>query len=256
MVNRLLGYHGVVLLIQKTVLTNVKNMLKSIKRIGVKLLNGLIPRFFYVKNSYSIDGEDVVLDSFYISQKNKKGFYVDIGAHHPYRFSNTAIFYKKGWRGINIEPTPNQFISFKRSRRKDINLNIGISGKHQKLIFFMFDEPALNGFDAEFSIDRDANSSYNIIDRREIETFPLSEVLDKYLPQNQKIDFFNIDVEGLDLEILKSNDWNKYKPEYILIEDRMNLDEILTNDTCNYLKTYNYKMVAKTRLTSIFQLQG
>lgn len=86
----------------------------------------------------------MVTNSFYEGQKNYKGFYVDIGAHHPFRFSNTAIFYKKGWRGINVEPTPEYYQKFKRYRSKDININIGVSDSNTKLTFYKFDEPALN----------------------------------------------------------------------------------------------------------------
>ena len=64
-----------------------------------------IDRYLSLK-SYSQEGEDMVLRSFFEGQKNYKGFFVDVGAHHPYRFSNTLHFYKKGWRGINIDPQP------------------------------------------------------------------------------------------------------------------------------------------------------
>jgi hypothetical protein len=66
----------------------------------------------YVKsiftNSYAQFREDTILDRFF---KKSTGFYIDIGANHPDRFSNTKKFYKKGWSGINIEPNP---VSFKK----------------------------------------------------------------------------------------------------------------------------------------------
>ena len=62
-----------------------------------------------------------------IFAKQQTGFYVDVGAHHPKRFSNTYFFYKKGWYGINIDATPGIMENFKKMRKRDINLNIGIS---------------------------------------------------------------------------------------------------------------------------------
>ena len=49
---------------------------------------------FYVRKTYSIEGEDALLYAFYESRSNKsegrfKGFYIDTGAHQPKRFSNT-----------------------------------------------------------------------------------------------------------------------------------------------------------------------
>jgi len=79
---------------------------------GVKYFMLLILDYFRHKKSYSQDGEDVVLASFYENMKNYRGFYVDIGAHHPVRFSNTWMFYKNGWKGINIDPTPGSMKAF------------------------------------------------------------------------------------------------------------------------------------------------
>ena len=60
------------------------------------------------------------------NRKHYKGFYIDVGIHHPYRFSNTVNFYQNGWRGINIQPTPGVIRLFNIFRRCDININIGI----------------------------------------------------------------------------------------------------------------------------------
>jgi len=206
-------------------------------------------------HSYSQEGEDMILQSFYQNQKNYKGFFVDVGAHHPYRFSNTLYFYKKGWKGINIEPTPGAIKSFNFFRRRDINLNIGISGKKDKLIFYCFNEPALNGFSKELSEERNSTSKiYRIEKEILVETYPLADVLDKYLPAGQKIDFFTIDVEGLDLEVLKSNNWDKYKPTFVLVEDSVDFANITSSETYIYLNQMGYELVTKTLRTSFFKL--
>lgn len=74
----------------------------------------------YAKKSYSQEGEDMVLQRIFDGKTN--GFYVDVGAHHPFRFSNTYFFYRLGWSGINIEPNPEASDLFQSARRKDINL--------------------------------------------------------------------------------------------------------------------------------------
>jgi len=213
-----------------------------------------IDQFLSLK-SYSQEGEDMVIRSFFEGKKNYKGFYVDVGAHHPYRYSNTLHFYQHGWRGINIEPTPGAVKLFNTLRRKDINLNIGISNKKDKLTFYCFNEPALNGFSKEHSEEIDNSTlPYKIIKEVEVETYPLSDILDKYLPPGQKIDFLTIDVEGLDLMVLKSNNWAKYKPSYILVEDRVDFKNLEASDVYNYLEKQTYELVAKTFRTLFFKL--
>jgi FkbM family methyltransferase len=221
-----------------------------------KILKYVPIDYFLSKKSYSQEGEDMILQSFYEGKKTFKGYYVDVGAHHPYRFSNTQYFYQKGWTGINIEPTPGAIKSFDYFRRRDINLNIGVSGKRDKLTFYCFNEPALNGFSKELSEQRDtASKIYKIIKEIEVETYPLADVLDKYLPEGQKIDFFTIDVEGLDLEVLKSNNWDKYKPAYVLVEDTADFTDISGSETYKFLNKMGYQLVTKTLRTSFFKLQ-
>jgi hypothetical protein len=89
-----------------------------------------------------------------------------------------------------------------------------------------------------------------------IQTYPLSDILDKYLPENQKIDFLSIDAEGVDLEVLKSNNWEKYVPDFILVEQNLcefTVENMEKDAIYNYLTEKHYKMIAKTKRTSIFQ---
>ena len=94
--------------------------------------------------SFAQESEDLVLNKIFGNQSN--GFFIDIGANHPIRFSNTWFFYKKGWRGINIEPNPDMFKLLEEYRPHDLNLNIGISDVNDTLDYYMFNEPALNTF--------------------------------------------------------------------------------------------------------------
>ena len=199
----------------------------------------------YATKSYSHEGEDMVLRTIFKNQET--GFYVDIGAHHPKRFSNTYYFSKKGWRGINIDAMPGSIKIFKRIRPRDINLEIAISDKKQVLTYYVFNEPALNSFSKELSTERDGKGIYRIIDKIRMETSTLAEVLDIYLPKNIEIDFLSVDVEGLDFEVLKSNNWSKYKPKIILVESLdfsfCNLDN---SEIHGLLIDKDYHLFAKT----------
>jgi FkbM family methyltransferase len=212
-------------------------------------------QFFYYKRSYSQDGEDVVLSSFFETRRRYRGFFVDVGAHHPVRFSNTCLFYKNGWRGINIDPTPGSMRPFKVLRKKDINIEMGIGPTVTEMNFYCFNEPALNTFDDQLAQIRSQISSYKIINTIMIPVKPLKMILDEYLPINTKIDFLTIDVEGLDLEVLKSNDWSKYKPEFILVEDvDFQIENPTKSDIFCFLKKEGYKIVASLKRTIIYRL--
>src|ERR1700726_1466588 len=89
------------------------------------LLRGIEKLDPFVNLAYSQDGEDMILRRLF--ERQKSGFYVDVGAHHPYRFSNTCYFYRRGWRGINIDPNPEAIAAFRRDRPHDINVCVGVS---------------------------------------------------------------------------------------------------------------------------------
>ena len=222
---------------------------------GIKsLILKYIP-FHHFKSyrSYSQDGEDMILKSFYETRKNYKGFYVDVGAHHPVRYSNTYFFYNKGWRGINIEPTPTAITPFKILRSRDINLNVGVATKHENLTFFCFNEPALNTFSEESALLAEKKEKYKVIKKVQVDVLPLRDILSKYLPEGIKIDFLTVDVEGLDFDVLKSNDWDRFSPEYLLVEGHIDFDQIFDYDIYQFLKEKQYKLVAKTFRTLIFK---
>ena len=220
-----------------------------------KPLRGLYDNYlnpFYVK-SYSQEGEDMILDR--IFNRKKEGFYIDVGAHHPKRFSNTYYFYKRGWRGINIEARPGSKKIFDKHRPQDINLEIAVSSENKTLIYYMFNDPALNGFSENVARSTAGLGDYKILNKIELKTQPLRDILYEHLSENEQIDFLNIDVEGLDYDVLLSNDWTKYRPSVILVEEgEFDLQNAGQSDIYNFLQNRDYNLVAKTFNTLFFRL--
>ena len=221
------------------------------KKIINSFLVKYLPVLTFFRKSYSQEGEDLMVDRLLGGMRD--GFYVEIGAHHPFRFSNTYYFYKKGWTGICIDPLPGTKKSFNKWRSKDIALEIGISSQQSKLEYFMFNEAALNTFDAQVAKSRDGVQGYCLTESRVIETFPLSEVLPKYMPFNKAIDLLSVDVEGYDLDVLESNDWNRFKPKIIIVECLVTkLVEVKTDPIFIFLKNKGYELYGKTGFSFIF----
>lgn len=221
-----------------------------------KVLN---PKKYYSTASYSQCGEDVCLFSMLETEylPPYKGFFIDIGALHPLRFSNTQFFYDRGWKGINIDATPGSMIEFNKRRPLDINIEAGITDKNDELFYYMFKEPALNSFNEEMA-KINIENGWELLEKRKIKTYSINEILDKYLPADQKIDFINIDTEGHELEILKSFNFEKYAPNFFLIEDLKfgeDSTEYQFSDIYKLLKTNGYKPIARPNITVIWKKQ-
>jgi len=218
-----------------------------------KIVNRILKIFFsnhYLK-SYSQEGEDMVLNKLLEGEKN--GFYIDIGAHHPKRFSNTYFFYKKGWSGINIDAKPGSMRFFNKDRPRDTNIEVGVSSKEETINFYIFNEPALNTFDENLANSR-TNDKYYIIETISVKCMTLNDILIQYLPANIKISFLTIDIEGYDLKVLATNDWNKYRPEYLIVESyELYVDKVIENNIYKYLIDKNYKLISKSYYSLIFK---
>ena len=179
---------------------------------------------------------------------------MDVGAHHPKRFSNTYFFYKLGWRGVNTDAMHGSMNAFNRIRPRDINIEKPVSNKKQLLTYYAFNEPALNGFSKELSEERDGKGSYFVKFTKDIETSTLEEILDSSLPKGQLIDFLTIDVEGLDFDVLKSANLEKYHPKVILVEIyNSSLADIQVSKIYRFLTDAGYELYAKAVNTVIFK---
>ena len=200
---------------------------------------------------YSQNGEDLILNRLF--ENKEKGFFIDVGAHHPIRFSNTYLFYKKGWSGINIDAMPGSMTKFNKIRPKDINIECGVGLKNDQQTFYQFNETALNTFSKKEALSKNKDG-YKIIKSNFLQVESLENLLDKYMPRNTKIDFLNIDVEGKDEEVLISNNWEKYKPNYILVE--ILREKYIANPNSSikkFLKSIGYIPINKIFDTYIFK---
>lgn len=212
--------------------------------VGFRLIDRKLHPTDYLR-CYSQEGEDMVIRR--LIGKKKEGFFVDVGAYHPIKLSNTYHFYRRGWRGINIDAMPGSMRLFDKIRPDDINLEVAIGGQGGAVNFYLFEEPAFN------TCNPDQAGGH--IKVQAVPMHPLSAILSEHVPKGVQIDFFSIDVEGLDLEVLKSNDWTAYAPNFILVESLMtsSFQEALNSPVNLFLKEKGYYLVAKTKNTLCFQ---
>jgi len=226
--------------------------MSSIRNIASKLVTTLFPRLSYGVRAYSSEGEDMILKR--IFDKKRNGVYIDVGAHHPFRVSNTYLLYKQNWTGINIDPMPGSKALFNKHRPKDVNLELGVSVVKQQLTYFIFNEPALNTFSPEKVQEYTQVAKYQVIAEKKIDTWPLADILDKYLTKDVAIDFLTIDAEGLDMEVLRSNNWDKYRPTYVLAESPpFEVFEADRSELFQFMQQVGYGMFAKTYYTYFFK---
>lgn len=212
-----------------------------------------VPRIALRQECYSQEGEDLVIARMF---SKADGFYVDVGAHHPIRFSNTYLLYRRGWRGINIDAAPGSMNEFRHLRPDDVNLEYLVSDNTEPRQFYMFNEPALNTGEPTLARERDEQQSqYKVIGTTILQPRSLASILTEYLPPGRRIDLLNVDVEGLDLDVLRSNDWHRFRPTVILAELLSDTHATSTGGaTGEYLESMGYRMTSRFYNTALFQI--
>ncbi|MES2650180.1 MAG: FkbM family methyltransferase [Bacteroidota bacterium] len=215
---------------------------------GLKILQAIKYRLWgrFPQLSYSRSGEDLILEE--IFRTVGSGFYIDIGAYHPKKYSNTYKFYMNGWTGINIDANDDLIDLFQKHRPKDVNMFTAVSDVEEDKIFYKFkDDSSMNTISTDFANEALDKYGLKIHEQKNIKTKRLDTILTE-LNIERQIDFISIDVEGHDLEVLKSNDWERFRFKVVLIETDFNIYDINTqnNEVINFLHQNNYTLVAHT----------
>ena len=210
-------------------------MKNTIEKFLVKVLPPIISNLLGVaygymmspKKSYSQYGEDIILRQFFEKSGIKKGFYIDIGSYHPKFISNTHYFHIKGWRGVCVDLDDKKLKWFRFFRGESVEtLCSGVCGKdvssNEKKITFFKHKRLLSELD---TIDK-KNAEKNKVrlgwdyEEKQVDCIGINQVLEKYI--DNKIHLLNIDVEGVDEELILNINFDDYTPAVILFEDNLN----------------------------------
>lgn len=207
------------------------------------------------RKSFSLEAEDLLVDNIFsnVLKLFRPGFYLDIGAAHPIKYSNTYFFYKLGWNGICVEPNPDFQALYKDYRPHDTVINAGISGSDSGILtYHKFEHPYLNGFYDQDVIDWHVKSNgQTYLGSTEIQCISIGEFLKNNV--NRPVDFLNIDVETLDVEILSAWDWDACKPLLICAEiHTSSLKDVVESDVAKILGAAGYTPVSRGWLSTIF----
>ena len=206
------------------------------------------------KTSFSQCGEDLIIEFALNEMHIEKPAYLDIGAYHASDYSNTYLFYQKGFSGVCVEPDPILFAEIQKARKRDICLNVGVGFSEASVAeFYVMSCKTLNTFSKEEAERYQSYGSHSIEEVVRMPLLPVNTILEKYFTSCP--DFISIDAEGLDLEILNSFDFSKFRPAVFCVEtityteDR---SEQKVEEVIDVMRSRGYFSYADTYINTIF----
>ncbi len=191
-----------------------------------------------VQTTYAQEGEDRHCANLLQGCAHKKGIYLDVGANHPCKISNTYLFYRKGLHGVTIEPDARMAKLHRMIRRDDIQLQIGCGKESGAYPFHLSKSSVFNSFSDNLKFDKDSV--------RYMPVLTVDSVMERIAPE-ELIFLYSLDVEGWDMQVLESSEKTLKRTVLLIVETDGGNDEIDT-----WLKARDFRLSHQTTYNSIY----
>lgn len=156
--------------------------------------------------------------------------------------------------GINIEPTPGRTDLFEKLRPRDINVACAVSRARGQIRLTTFDDPAVNSADKQMIDLHIKTGQVHPTGAIVVEAYPLAEILEACMPPGRHLTFLSVDVEGMELEVLESNDWDRFRPRFVAVEwlGPPSIKVAMSTGVHDFLEQQEYELICRTPATLIF----
>ena len=204
--------------------------------------------------SFAQQGEDIIIDQIVDTLHIARPTYLDIGAHDPVLNNNTFLFYALGSRGVLVEPNPVMVAKLRDQRPGDtvLAVGVGVTDAPAADYYIMHGDGQLNTFSKEEALELQRERGSSVLDR--VVSIPLVNVNrilgDHFSPGGP--DVLSIDTEGMDLEILRSLDFARFRPKIICAETLSAGTNVVSDAITRLLIRKGYTVRGGTFVNTIF----
>jgi len=228
-------------------------MMNRIKRVVKNTVYGVVPPPF-TQYSFSQAGEDAVIRFLFEDYGKKDIRYLDIGTNNPHWDNNTFLFYQQGSKGVCVEADVSLIPKIKEIRPNDNVINAGVSVSNEKEAdFYIFNLTGLNTFSKKDADYRSSFGNNKIVRVVKVPLISINELIKNNFSSYP--DLISIDIEGLDLVVLKTLDFDRYPVPVICVETCVYSENHIRpkdHTIAEFMVTKNYEIYADTYINTIF----
>ena len=179
-----------------------------------------------------------------------KGFYVDVGCFHPKKLNNTYHLYREGWRGVNIDIDKTKIEAFRIVRPEDVNIACAVSNQVGEVEYWKQSFWSILNTLGEQKPEHHEGGKWK---KAKAYADTLTNLLDQTAYANQPIDFLSIDVEGHELPVFRTLEFDRYRPKVICVETwDLSLPQVVQSDLYKFLTHKGYILINWVNLNLIF----
>jgi FkbM family methyltransferase len=202
--------------------------------------------------SFAQAGEDLALLQMF---RNRIGRYLDIGAHHPSRFSVTRLLHDSGWSGVNVDANPQLIDMFRRVRPKDESVSafVGHAQHGHTRPFHIFSERAISTGDPAWR-DKFLEEGNYLEQTIQVPVISLAEITASHFGDHPP-NLLNVDCEGADEEVLRSGDWTTCRPEVVVVETTGSVQAAARSRSVTFLQHVGYEIHFVLPMATILKRQ-
>tara|TARA_B100000795_G_C22751910_1_gene419801 strand:- start:534 stop:1226 length:693 start_codon:yes stop_codon:yes gene_type:complete len=215
-----------------------------------KIFNFKVPVFLkkILKKNHGKNDLDIKLEK-YLNFSD--GFFIELGAHDGITQSNTYYYEKnKNWRGVLIEPTPKLFKMCKKNRAEENSyfcnacVSFDYNKENVKLIYSNLKTTSIDLTTDSFRKKHLREPELNFFEKQNY-YLAKAKTLNSILLDSEApnvIDFFSLDVEGAEFEVLNGIDFDKFNFRYIIVETNEfeKLKNFLNNKNYRFIDKFNF----------------
>jgi hypothetical protein len=193
----------------------------------------------------------VVRNHFAWDFDNSIGRFIDAGAFHPFKYSNTMLLSQLGWRGINIDCDPMKIARFQKLRPCDENICAAVGESLRDMVYLEYSAEGLTNRiadPAEKNLLSGCGEKPSKVTLIRVTT--LTNVIEQSAFQGQHLHYLNVDCEGQDLSVLKGLNFSRYSPDLITVEAWTKKAQA---ELTAFLERFGYELTDIVRLTLFFK---
>jgi FkbM family methyltransferase len=236
--------------------TKIARILKKLKNLprGRHSMASLLEEARAMRISYSLFGEDLVVRSHFAANfDNSIARFIDVGAFHPFKQSNTILLSQLGWRGINIDCDPVKIARFEKLRPQDVNICAAVGEAIRDMIYLQYPM----GYTDRIAEPGEENL-LSFCDEKPLKATPikvrtLTDIIEQSPFRGQHFHYLNVDCEGRDLSVLKGFDFSRYSPDLITVEAHTRTEQA---ELTAFLERHGYQLSDVVRITLFFNKSG